>query len=243
MPAIRFEPMGIGDLLRDRRLVVPPNQRSYAWEERHVRELLQDLNASMTTSGPQGGQEYFLGTIVLVNPDDGKPSQISDGQQRLATTTIVLARIRDIYESLGESARASSVQTDYITKIDLDTAEKKAHLTMNTEDNAFFLNTILGAHPHAVDETKFMRASNRRLLGASREAFKFLTAHISGFPPELRAQQLLRWVKFLKERSHIIAVTVPDENQAFRLFETLNDRGVKASQVDILKKLFPRKIW
>jgi hypothetical protein len=66
MPAIKFEPMGIGDLVRDRRLIVPPNQRSYAWEEQNVRELLQDLNAAMN-SGANGSQEYFLGTIVLVD--------------------------------------------------------------------------------------------------------------------------------------------------------------------------------
>jgi hypothetical protein len=36
-------------------------------------------------------------------------------------------------------------------------------------------------------------------------------------------------------------VTVPDETQAFRIFETLNDRGVKAGQVDILKNFFLQK--
>jgi uncharacterized protein with ParB-like and HNH nuclease domain len=146
MPAIKFEPMGIGDLVRDRRLIVPPNQRSYAWEEQNVRELLQDLNAAMN-SGANGSQEYFLGTIVLVDAEDGKPAQISDGQQRIATTTIILARIRDIYESLGEGARASSIQTDYIMKIDLDSGEKKAHVSLNTEDNSFFCQSYIREIP------------------------------------------------------------------------------------------------
>lgn len=35
-----FEHKGIGKLLKDERLIVPPNQRSYAWEIAHVRELL-----------------------------------------------------------------------------------------------------------------------------------------------------------------------------------------------------------
>lgn len=238
MAAIKFEPMGIGDLLRRGRLVVPPNQRSYAWEERNVLELLQDLNASMTTGGSNGSQEYFLGTIVLVDPQDGKPPQISDGQQRLATTTIILARIRDLYKDLKQDARASSIQQDYISKIDLDTAENKPQVSLNTEDNAFFATTILGALPHKVDESKFIRSSNKRLLAASRLAYKYLNTHINGFAETARATQLTRWVRFIKERTHIIAVTVLDENQAFRLFETLNDRGVKASQVDILKNFF-----
>ena len=242
MPAaIKFEPMGIGDLIRRGRLVVPPNQRSYAWEERNVQDLLQDLNAAMSSPGMNGGQEYFLGTIVLVDAEDGKPPQISDGQQRLATTTIVLARLRDLYRELKQDARADSVHHDYIFKIDLDSAENKAQVTLNTEDNAFFVNTILGSYPHQIDDGQFLRSSNKRLLVASRKAYDYMRNHVMAFSEDLRAQQINRWVRFIKEKTHVIAVTVLDENQAFRLFETLNDRGVKASQVDILKNFFLEK--
>lgn len=234
MTTIKFEPMGIGDLIRRARLLVPPNQRSYAWETRNVKELLQDLNAAMNASD----QEYFLGTIVLVDPQDGKPPQISDGQQRIATTTIILARIRDLYKKLNQDARANSVQNDYISKIDLDTAENKPQVSLNTEDNAFFATKILSDYPHGVDEAQFIRSSNKRLLIASQTSFEYLENNISGFAEGARAAQLTRWVKFIKEKTHVIAVTVLDENQAFRLFETLNDRGVKASQVDILKNFF-----
>lgn len=239
--AIKFEPMGIGDLIRRGRHVVPPNQRSYAWEERNTRELLQDLNAAMNAPGGAGSQEYFLGTIVLVDAGDGKPPRISDGQQRLATTTVVLARIRDLFQEMGQAPRASSIEQDYIRKIDLESGESKSQISLNTEDNTFFLNAILGSYPPKIEEGQFLRASNRRLLTASRVAYEYLKNHIGGFGKDLQAAQLTRWVQFIKERTHIIAVSVLDENQAFRLFETLNDRGVKASQVDILKNFFLEK--
>ena len=86
-----FDSMGIGDLLKKGLLTVPPNQRSYAWQEKHVRELLQDLNEAITNDDP----DYFLGTIVLVMKPDGVPS-IADGQQRIATTSMILARMRDL---------------------------------------------------------------------------------------------------------------------------------------------------
>src|SRR5438477_10993269 len=127
--AIKFEPMGIGDLIRRGRLVVPPNQRSYAWGERNARELLQDLNAAMSAPG-NGGQEYFLGTIVLVDAQDGKPPRVSDGQQRLATTTIILARVRDLFREIEQPARASSIEHDYIFKIDLESGENKSQISM-----------------------------------------------------------------------------------------------------------------
>jgi hypothetical protein len=55
---------------------------------RHVENMLQDLNEAITNDD----NEYFLGTIVLIQPPRAIPS-IADGQQRLATVTILLARL------------------------------------------------------------------------------------------------------------------------------------------------------
>ena len=90
MPGIKFDfvSMGIGELLKKGRMEVPPNQRSYAWEERHIENLLTDLNEAISAHS----DDYFLGTIVLVQPEKGLPL-IADGQQRIATTTIFLCRI------------------------------------------------------------------------------------------------------------------------------------------------------
>jgi uncharacterized protein with ParB-like and HNH nuclease domain len=82
MAGMIFEITGIGDLIRKGRLIVPANQRSYAWEEQHVRELLQDVAGEMNKEPSKGPPEYFLGTVVLVKPDESGPPQISDGQQR-----------------------------------------------------------------------------------------------------------------------------------------------------------------
>src|ERR1700758_3466094 len=89
---IEFAHKGIGSMLAHSRLTVPLNQREYAWEEEQVTALLQDFaNARAKNS------TYFLGTIVLTH---GKElPEVSDGQQRLATTTILLAAIRDYFFS------------------------------------------------------------------------------------------------------------------------------------------------
>src|SRR5688572_23998500 len=100
----RFQDMGIGKLLRDGRLMVPPNQRSYAWEERHVSDLLQDLNDAISKEG----DEYFLGAVVLISSETGIPT-IADGQQRLATVTILISRIRDRLHQLGRELSARSL--------------------------------------------------------------------------------------------------------------------------------------
>ena len=238
---MKFDSVGIGDLIRHGRLVVPANQRPYAWEDLHVRDLLQDIQAEMSKEQSKGEPEYFLGTVVLVKPNESSPPHISDGQQRLATTTIVLARIRDILIELGQSERTSSIQTEYLSKIDLETAERKPQISMNKQDNAFFSTVILGSYPHDTKGYSFLRASNEKLLKASKVAYDFFTTLIQSYAEHLRPQVLIRWVQFLKIKTAIVVVIVQDENQAFRLFETLNDRGVKAGQVDILKNFFLQK--
>ena len=80
---------GLGEVIKQNLLRVPSNQRPYAWKVEHVRELFDDLREEVA-----GNEElYFLGTIVLVESKDRK--LIADGQQRIATTSIVLARCRD----------------------------------------------------------------------------------------------------------------------------------------------------
>src|SRR5438552_11545356 len=87
---ITIEREAIGHALSDKNLTVPVNQRSYAWEDEHVLDLFQDLANAIAADE----REYFLGSIVVTKKDDG-PSEVADGQQRLATATILLAAIRD----------------------------------------------------------------------------------------------------------------------------------------------------
>ena len=89
---IGFEHKGIGDALAHNRFIVPLNQREYSWEEEHVSDLFSDFANAIANNRAT----YFLGTIVLTKDEQGNP-EVSDGQQRLATTTILLAAIRDYF--------------------------------------------------------------------------------------------------------------------------------------------------
>jgi hypothetical protein len=79
-----------GVLTRKGGLKVPRYQRPYTWTEREVRELIQDLWSAYQ----RGATFYFIGQIVLVKNQQRK-FEISDGQQRLATTTMLMAYTRD----------------------------------------------------------------------------------------------------------------------------------------------------
>ena len=91
---IQLSREGIGHALSDNYLAVPVYQRSYAWEESHVEDLFHDIAKAMADAE----NEYFLGSIVVANGPGGIP-EVVDGQQRLATSTILMAAIRDFFYS------------------------------------------------------------------------------------------------------------------------------------------------
>jgi uncharacterized protein with ParB-like and HNH nuclease domain len=128
----------LGHILGDRYLEVPVHQRSYAWETQHVTDLLQDLTAAIDNRE----EEYFLRTIVA-SEGNGERRVILDGQQRLATTTILLAAIRDYFLEIKDSDRADTIEQQYLLKKSLRTQERVPKLRLNQIDNNFFDKVVL----------------------------------------------------------------------------------------------------
>ena len=113
-----YTQLGLADILKQNRLVVPRNQRDYAWTAKEVKTLLEDLGRSIN----EGHDDYFLGTIVTIKGDN-EVLEVVDGQQRLATTAIVLAEIRDYLKSRNR-VRADFIESEFLTSIDWDSEER-----------------------------------------------------------------------------------------------------------------------
>ena len=155
---IRIDLDGIGHALADRYLSVPAYQRSYAWEEKQITDLFADIANAIA----KGEKEYFLGSIVIVDKEDRH--QVVDGQQRLATISILLSAIRDYFLQNGEKERASELETKFLVTRDLRTLENIPRLRLNDADNDFFLNNILSAQETQTNAQELPRESHRRFM-------------------------------------------------------------------------------
>ena len=138
MSNIDFNLQSIGGLISAGRLRVPRNQRDYSWEVEHALDLCNDIGEALRTSKPS----YFLGTIVLTT-SRGQVLEVVDGQQRLATMTMILAAIRDIFEDRGESSMVTSIESDFLFRIDRATEAKVPKLSLNVKDQELFRNGVL----------------------------------------------------------------------------------------------------
>lgn len=227
---IGFEHKGISLALAHNRLVVPLNQREYSWEEQHVTELFTDLATAMSNAP----SSYFLGTVVLTKGEDEFP-EVSDGQQRLATTTILLAAIRDYFYNQDDIKRANHIEQTYLCTVDLETTEIVPRLRLNVDDNSFFTDFIISPPKSKQRKVKPTKESHHRLKRAAEIARQHVENILEPHKPAARAQIAVKLVKFLDEDAQVILLRVPDHLNAFLMFETLNDRGLKASQADLLK--------
>jgi uncharacterized protein with ParB-like and HNH nuclease domain len=136
---IDFELSGIGSQLKRRLLAVPVYQRPYSWSSEHVAEFWDDVIEACSS----GDAEYFLGTIVLTRRGSGDRDTIIDGQQRLATTVLLLAAVRDTYAERGDGGRASIIHDTAITTSDLRSGEKVARLRLGSEDDSYFRKLVV----------------------------------------------------------------------------------------------------
>lgn len=224
---IGFEHKGIGEALAHSQLAVPPNQREYSWEDEHVLDLLSDF----TNAIDSGQSAYFLGTIVLTSGAGDTP-EVADGQQRLATATILLATIRDYFQAKKDYQRATSIEQEFLKKIELESKDTVPRLTLNIDDHEFFRKYVVDGQ-HATNRT---RESHERIARAAELVEGHLKAVVkSHLKDEAKAGRLFEWVKFIRTGAQVILMKVPDHMNAFVMFETLNDRGLKASQADLLK--------
>lgn len=217
---------GIGHVLRDVSLSVPPFQRNYSWRVDQVDEFWYDLRAALTSAQPY----YFMGTVV-VSRTSSSTAVVIDGQQRLATTSLLIAAIRDAFAAGGEDSRALAIQNRYLTSWSLERNAEEPRLDLNDADRGFFKSAVLRqskADP-GVDRPLLERAFNRLRTHVQSEA--------ESAGPRW-ADRLIQWIEFVDRNAQVILMETADEADAFMVFETLNDRGLPLAVADVIKNYF-----
>ena len=233
MPSIEFRGETIGNILQNKKhLKVPINQRSYAWETDHVADLYTDLNIAIT----KNTDEYFLGTIIAVVSKDGE--DVYDGQQRLATSLILVGAIRDYFFAAKDFDTAREIYSQNLSIVDRKSLQSKSRFTLSAEDNAYFFSRIV-QNPDDPDR-KAVKAdpkkiSHKRINDAARLAKEHVAEITRNLSSSAKGDLLHRWLDFLEQGARVIWVEVGDEKTAYKVFETMNDRGLKLSAADLLK--------
>ena len=211
-----------GDQLR-----IPLWQRHYSWEAGQWRELWDDL----TRVRDQALASHFLGSVVLKKmQSSGLPSEatcywVVDGQQRIATLTLLICAIRDRKAQLevadADRARVVEELTSQLLKTTNLKEEYQHRLVLQDKDRAVLEPLVAGAPV----------GDSATLLERGYQYFKGRIANLGN--AELDALLAL-----VRTKLSAVWVTLEDGDNAHRVFQTLNAGGKPLRQSDLVRNYF-----
>lgn len=214
---------------------IPRFQRDYSWTNEEWEDLWMDILGTLKADGEAA---HYMGYLVLQSDDD-KTFDVIDGQQRLTTISIiVLAVLKNIQRLIdaGNDAEANKrrkeqIQQTYVGYLDPVTLVARPKLSLNRNNNNYFQTYLvpLGHLPQ-----RGFRASEHQL----RKAFEWFDKRVADYLKASTGDEGMRLAKLVEDisdRLFFTVITVTDELNAYKVFETLNARGVRLSATDLLK--------
>src|SRR4051812_705939 len=213
------------DQLLGHRYEVDYYQREYRWEERQVAELLDDLVAKFQDSYEPGDErqrvaayeKYFLGSIVIAERDGRR--FIVDGQQRLTTLTLVLVFLN----------QAQPERTDIAPRIFSELYGAK-QFNIAVPEREPVMRAIYQGEPY--DPAAEKDTSARNIWDRYHDVESLF--EIEERQPD-GTQPLAHFTDWLMHNVVLVEILATDEEDAYTVFETMNDRGLSLSPAEMLK--------
>lgn len=209
--------------------VVPDYQREYVWTDKdQVNRLLTDIYEAYDLDSEK---EYFIGTTVAYN--NKGVAELIDGQQRTTTLFLMLCAFVKLYTEFGEgceSLKALIANSVHIKGKDT----YKYRLELQYPEATEILQAIHKCEDIQIEK---LPASSKRLKLAYDFILTSLREKIGG-----NVEELCSLCDFFEHRVKFIQIMTPDINDALKIFETINARGVGLTPMDLLKNLIFRQV-
>lgn len=218
-------------------------QREYRWQREQIEALISDLSSSFfsnyednhTLEDALNYDCYYMGPIVLC--DDNNNLSVVDGQQRLTSFTLLIIYLHHLQNILSVAEEQKNDLENYIF---VKKAGKKT-LVLNVESRNEIMN-------HLYSNENFIRdfildeinESYDYLKNISEESIENIKNRyddvIRFFPPELKIPDTLPiFVEWLLNRVVLVEIKAYSIENAYTIFETMNDRGLSLNPTEILK--------
>lgn len=223
MKKIEGSPKSLKQLLQNTKYSIHYYQREYMWQRKHIEELIdalttEFLNYYVPGHDRQAVQEYgayFMGSIVLAERENA----IIDGQQRFSSLTLLLMYLNNRLRTLGQSY-------SMIEQMIFSEAYGTKSFNINVEDRSDCMNAIFNDQTF---DTTDAGESVKNLYGRYNDI-------IDVFPKnDITDEMLLHFCDWLAEKVFFIEIVATTEQDAHKVFVTMNDRGLSLTSTEMLK--------
>lgn len=209
---------------------IPRYQREYTWSRAQWDALFDDLL--------ENEPNYFLGSIICINQSQDALSvqslELVDGQQRMTTLSLLLAAIYQSFRVLPNLGMEQQIELYNLKhKLVLKRKSDQPRLIPQVQNNNqqdYF--AVLGKAGILDDVEQVQHAGNRRVLKAYRHFLWRIEQYLQELSePVAGLQALLDKVN----TATLVKIEVAGHSDAYTLFESLNNRGVPLTAIDLIK--------
>lgn len=205
-------------------------QREYSWGRSNIEELIQDLfrsfifdyDESHSRTDVANYRPYFLGPVVTFLRDGVR--YLVDGQQRMTSLSLLMMHISTLLEP-GDSQ-------DQLRKLVYSTKYGQTKFTIDVPEREAVMSAIRNGQDIDVSD---LDQSSKVLWERYQDVAEI-------FPSELSEDTLPYFVDWLIDKVVLVEIGTTDKNMALEIFESMNDRGLRLSSMDMLKSFILSKI-
>lgn len=242
------------NIFKDRIFKIPDYQRGYAWTERQLKDFWEDV-----VNLPSDRFHYTgllslkkVDKTVLSNWNDErwlledrgyKPFHVVDGQQRLTTFVIFIQTISELLKTIPENKDKKDEEI-YLGSFSLK-AIKEEYLVVQRPPQ-FIISTHKFSYEVDNPSFKFLkyRIFNEPNSGTIQETFytlnlenakRFFKDNLNNYYEKYGIIEIEILFKKLTQNLMFNVYEISDDFDVFVAFETMNNRGKKLSNLELLK--------
>jgi hypothetical protein len=211
---------------QSRPFLIPTYQRAYSWQDEEVGRLFEDLRNAYEAKR----KHYFLGTVVLI-VDRPAGADVVDGQQRLATLSLLAAALRD---RLAASLPPDAPILERLQAV--LSGPRGARLLLRKSDHAFWAAYVEAPGRFAdlcaiKERTPLDRGGApdaQPLMVRAAQTLSLALDQAHGLDIEAFARHVLRVAQFN-------VIETDERDTAPHMFTVLNNTGLDLSAADLVK--------
>ena len=227
----KAESYQVDDILK-RIYTIPPYQREYAWGKEQWENLYTDILEN--TNG------YFLGSLICINKNDSEVFEVIDGQQRLTTISILknamLSTLDERWIDRKDFKQISIFQKLKESIYDEEKDLLRLKLSIQNSNNEDYEYLCSQLNYNAFEKIAPQYFGNRRVS----KAYNYFSYRLNECDDnnnfKYSIEEIFEFVKKLSS-SLLVRIDVEDVSSAFILFESINNRGIPLTPIDLIKNL------
>lgn len=233
VPQITATARSVNQLLSNSRYGLEFYQREYSWEEAQVTELIEDLagrfrdqyNPNDSRQEVASYRPYFLGPIVTTQRNGVR--YLVDGQQRITTLSLLLIYLQHCLKAQG------LMDAQALNLLIFSMSFGRKTFNLDVPERKECLSAIL----YGKDFNSQREPQSVRNLWDRYETIK------DRFPSDLQEKDRLPYFSdWLQHRVILVEISALDQDMALEIFETMNDRGLRLNNIDMLKSFLLSKV-